>query len=582
MSYTTISDLPQPTSELQFSDVAVTHGLVVPMRDGTDLRLDLLRPRTDGPHPVVLIRTPYDKVVQRELPEGTKRGLPYDHDFMHSLVRRGYILAIQDVRGRFNSDGYWHPYVHEQDDGHDTVEWIVRQPWCDGNIGMVGRSYVGFTQWAAAVTTPRGLKAIVPIGAQSDLFVCGFPIYNGVFNLPMGELAVTMGHRSFQIVDFMNNVLTTSHDYFETLPIAEMMQEIGTETPSWWTEMMSHPTRDHYWRRGSYAEALNNVSVPALNVSGWYDPTFYGALENFGQVRTHGATGDARDGQRLVMGPWGHWANASAATGPIDFGPGAVIGLNGYVIRFLDRWLKGEANGVDNDDRVHVFVMGANEWWAASDWPLPQTRYVRFYLHSGGNANGDEGDGSISLEAPGAEPHDSFAYDPLDPVRGSWSMHEGPIDDRAISDRRDVLSYTSEPLKQPLDVVGPLSCTLHAASSARDTDWHIRLVDVHPSGYAQFLAHGMLRARFRQSFEHPKFLEPGRPEVFELDLGATANRFLPGHRIRLEIMSSWYPRYDRNLNSGAENPFRDSTPIVAQQTILHNDARPSSVLLPVV
>ncbi|MEX2645134.1 MAG: CocE/NonD family hydrolase [Gaiellaceae bacterium] len=578
----TISDLPQATSSSRFPDVRVTHGLVVRMRDGTELCLDLLGPDADGPFPVVLIRTPYDKVVQRELPPGTAQGLPYDHDFVHSLVRRGYILAIQDVRGRFNSNGEWHPYVYEQEDGYDTIEWIVRQPWCDGNIGMVGRSYVGFTQWAAAATQPRGLKAIVPIGAQPDLFVAGFPIFNGAFNLPMGELLVTMGRRSFQIRDFMNSVLKTTHDYFETLPLAEMPTAIGTPAPSWWMEMVSHPNRDEYWRRGSYAEALDRVSVPALNVSGWYDLTFHGALHNYREVRRRGATEEAREGQRLVMGPWGHWANASAAVGPIDFGPGAVTGLTGYVIRFLDRWLKGDANGVDDDPRVHLFIMGANEWWAAEDWPLPETRYVRLFLHSGGSANGADGDGRLSSETPASEPADSYRYDPLDPVRASWSMHEGPVDDRGISDRRDVLCFTSDPLEEPIDVVGPLSCTLHASSSARDTDWHLRLVDVHPDGYAQFLTHGALRARFRNSFERPTLLTPGKSETFEIELGATANRFMPGHRIRLEITSSWFPRYDRNLNSGADNPFLDSDSVVAEQTVYHDSGRRSSILLPIV
>lgn len=578
----TTQDLPQALSSPRFSDVRVTHGLIVTARDGTELCLDLLGPDADGPFPVVLIRTPYDKVVQRELPPGTAQGLPYDHEFMHSLVKRGYILAIQDVRGRFNSDGEWHAYIHEQEDGHDTVEWIYEQPWCDGNIGMVGRSYVGFTQWAAAVTKPRGLKAIVPIGAQSDMFASGFPIYNGAFALPMTELLVTMGRRSFQIREFMTSVLKTNHDYFDTLPVANIPEAIGTPTPRWWTEMMQHPTRDDYWRRGSYDESLDDVRVPALNISGWYDLTFYGALQNYREMRRRGATEEAREGQRLVMGPWGHWANASAAVGPVDFGPGAVIGLGGYVIRFLDHWLKGEGSETGSDPRVSIFVMGANEWWTAEDWPLPGTRYERFHLRSDGRANGHDGDGRLTPEAPGDEPPDTYRYDPLDPVRVPFNMHAGPVDEREISGRHDVLCFTSDPVAEPLDVVGHIELELHAASSAVDTDWHVRLADVHPDGYAQFLTHGVLRARFRDSFEEAKLLEPGKVETFRIDLGATANRFLPGHRIRLEITSSWFPRYDRNLNSGAENPFLDSEPVVAVQTIHHDAVRPSAVVLPIV
>jgi len=568
-----VAQLPQaPISPERYGGPRVTHGALVEVRDGTPLSLDLLRPDADGAFPVVLIRTPYDKVASRELAPGTSEGLPYDHAFIHGLVRRGYVVAMQDVRGRFNSDGSWHPYIHEQADGHDTVEWIARQPWCDGNIGMVGRSYVGFTQWAAAAGRSPALKAIVPIGAQPDLFDSGFPVFNGVFNLPMAELLITMGRRSFQIRDFMHSVLHETHPWFEALPLADLPRAAGVEPPDWWQEMMAHPTRDEYWTQSSYADALDGNRVAALNISGWYDLTLHGALLNYRRMRERGAAG-ARDHQRLVMGPWAHWADVSAATGPIDFGPHAVGGLGAYVTRFLDRWLKNEDNGIDDDARVHVFVMGANEWRAADDWPLPATRYVPLHLRAGGR---------LTESAPGDEPPDGYRYDPLDPVRSPWSMHNGPIDDAGLVDRPDVLCFTSDPLTAPLEVIGPVRFVLHAASSALDTDWHIRLVDVHPDGYAQFLAHGVTRARFRRSFAAPELLTPGEVERFDIDLYGTANRFLPGHRIRVEITSSWFPRYDRNLNSGADNPFHDSEPVVAEQAIYHDALRASHLLLPIV
>jgi putative CocE/NonD family hydrolase len=565
------SDLPQePISPLRFERALTTHGLTLEARDGTVLCLDLLRPDADGAFPVVLIRTPYDKVVAREVAPGVREGLPYDHEFLHGLVRRGYIVAIQDVRGRFNSDGEWHLYIHEQADGHDTVEWIAEQPWCDGNVGMIGRSYVGFTQWAAAATRPKGLKAIVPIGAQPDLFDSGFPVFNGVFNLPTAELLLTMGRRSFQIRDFMHSVLQDEYDWFETLPAAELPRAAGAQVPGWWDEMMSHPTRDEYWQQSSYSELLQGSDVAALNVSGWYDLTLHGALRNYRRMR-EGAAPEARDAQRLVMGPWAHWADISAGEGPVDFGPNAVGGLAPYVTRFFDRWLKGVENHIDDDPRVHVFVMGANEWRAAEDWPLPGTRYVPFHLRA---------DGGLSTEAPGDEAPDVYAYDPADPVRSPFSMHNGPVDDSRLSERADVLCYTTEALSEPLDVIGPITCVLHVASSARDTDWHVRLVDVHPDGYAQFLTHGVLRARFRNSLETPELLTPGKVEQVEIDLYGTANRFLAGHRIRLEITSSWFPRYERNLNTGAENNLKATEMVVAEQTICHDATRPSHVLLP--
>lgn len=566
------TDLPQqPISSPEFDRVLTTHGLEVPVRDGTILCLDLLRPDADGPFPVVLIRTPYDKVVIRESTPGAREGLPYDHEFLHGLVRRGYIVAIQDVRGRFNSDGVWHLYVHEQADGYDTIEWIVDQPWCDGNVGMVGRSYVGFTQWAAAVTRPRGLRAIVPIGAQPDLFDAGSPMLNGIFNLPFAELLMTMGRRSFQIKNFMSSILHEEHRWFDTLPVAELAEAAGAVVPSWWTEMMSHPNRDDYWQRSSYRHLLTGLDVVSLNISGWYDIVLHGAMRNYPVMRAEAAP-EAREQQRLVMGPWGHWADI-AATGPVDFGPTAVGGLGPYVIRFLDRWLKGVDNGLDDDPRVQIFLMGANEWRSADDWPLPGTNFTPFYLHAGGG---------LSISEPGDESPDGYLYDPMDPVRSPFNMHSGPIDDSHLAERDDVLIYTSAPLSEPLDVAGPLHVILHASSSAPDTDWHVRLVDVHPDGYTQFLAHGAVRARFRNSFEAPELLTPGAVERYDVDLFGTANRFLPGHRIGIEITSSWFPHYERNLNSGAANNLLETESHVAEQSIFHDAAYPSHVLLPLV
>jgi putative CocE/NonD family hydrolase len=564
------SDLPQALSARRYDGVRVRHGLVHEARDGTTLCLDLLCPPDDGAFPVVLIRTPYDKVSIRELRPGAKDGIPYDHEFVHGLVARGYVVAIEDVRGRFNSDGEWHPYVHEQADGYDTVEWIADQPWCDGNVGMVGRSYVGYTQWTAAAQRPRALKAIVPIGAQPDLFASGFPVFNGVFNLPMGEMLLAMGRRSFQVRDFMANVLQGSHPYFDTLPIADIPRAAGAQVPGWWTEMMSHPTRDAYWLRGSYREALEGVAVAAMNVSGWYDLPPPGALDNAPRVPARGAP-ELRGEQRLVMGPWAHWADISAGHGPIDFGPAAAGGLGPYIVRFFDRWLKGMDNGLDDDERVHLFAMGANEWWAAPEWPVPGASYEPLYLRA---------DGRLSRDTPAGERPDVFRYDPADPVTGAFSMHNGPVDDRPLEGRHDVLRYVTEPLTQPLDVAGPLRFVLHAATSATDTDWHVRLVDIHPDGYTQFLSHGLVRARFRESLEYPSLVTPDEPVRYDIDLGGTANRFLPGHRIGVTITSSWFPRYERNLNTGAENTFLDAEPVVADQTVFHDGERPSYLLLP--
>jgi putative CocE/NonD family hydrolase len=299
-------------------------------------------------------------------------------------------------------------------------------------------------------------------------------------------------------------------------------------------------------------------------------------------MQAKAATEEARRGQKLIIGPWPHWVNRERALNGVDFGDDALIDLDGYIRRFFDRWLKGERNRIDEERPVHVFVLGANEWWEDNTWPLPGTEYTPYYFHSGGRANTLLGDGTLSTETPGAETPDSYVYDPRDPVRFLWNLRDGPVDDRLVSLRQDVVCYTSDVLTEPLDVVGPVECVLHATSSAPDTDWHVRLVDVYPDGSARFLCHGALRARFRESYERPKLMQPGERYEFRIGMDAAGNRFLPGHRIRVELTSSWFPKYDRNMNTGADNNFLDASPQPAQQTILHEASAPSHIVLPVV
>jgi putative CocE/NonD family hydrolase len=301
-------------------------------------------------------------------------------------------------------------------------------------------------------------------------------------------------------------------------------------------------------------------------------------------MQAHGATPESRQGQRLVIGPWPHWVNRSRELSGLDFGPNALVDLNGYTLRFFDRWLKGRAdNSLDGDPRVHIFVLGADQWWEADQWPLPGTQPTPLYLHSGGNANSHRGDGKVSFEAPASEPHDSFVSDPKDPVSSPWSLHEGPIDDRPSSARSDVLCYTSEPLTKAVDAVGPVTGVIYAASSAADCDWHVRLVDVHPDGAARFLCHGVLRARFRDGYDKPSFLKAGEVTKFAVDLTAMGARFLPGHRIRVEIASSWFPRFDVNPQTAAANWMTDETPpVVARQIVKHERQYPSHIVLPLI
>ncbi len=544
----------------------VVHDLRVPMRDGVELALDLLRPDLPGPLPVVLYRTPYDKVTSR----AGRSPLPT------LLAERGYIVAFNDCRGRFNSDGVFRPYIDEADDGYDTVEWIAAQDWCDGNIGMTGGSYIGETQWYAASRRPPHLKAIVPFSAGPGTLWDNEPLSGGCLRLPMAEWMVRMGRRAYQQPS-MSSLWTEQLDYYEALPLSGLPERAGTRS-GWWDEWMAHPAYDDFWKAGAY-DNFADMDVAALNITGWWDSNSPGAPSNFAAMR---AADQSAGSQKLVIGPWPHWVNRRRCLSGADFGEHAIIELDRYVVRFFDRWLKGIGNGIEDEKPVHVFVVGANEWWAEDDWPLPGTEQVPYYFHSGGSANSLKGDGGLTPQPPRAEPPDGYRYDPADPVRVLWSLQEGPVDDRIAALRDDVLCYTSEPVTEPLDVVGSVICRLYASSSALDTDWHVRLVDVQPDGSTRFLCHGALRARFRTSYERPEPLEPGRPTLFEITLDPCGVRFLPGHRIRVEVASSWFTFYDRNTNSGADNVFTDDTVVVADQRVYHEPDLASCVVLPVV
>jgi uncharacterized protein len=548
--------LATPVSAPVTDGVRVVQGLRVPMRDGVELALDLLRPDVPEPLPVVLYRTPYDKVKTRTK---SPSRLP------QLLAERGYVVAFNDCRGRFNSDGVFRPYFHEADDGYDTVEWIAAQDWCDGNVGMLGGSYVGETQWYAASRRPPHLKAIVPSAAGPGTLWDNEPICGGCLRLPMAEFMVVMGQRSPHVLD--HDLWTQDQHYFSALPLSAVPERAGTHS-AWWDEWMAHPSYDAFWKAGAY-DNFADMDVATLNISGWWDSNSPGAPANFAAMR---ATPNAEK-QKLVIGPWPHRGNRTTELNGVDFGPHAIIDLDGYVIRFFDRWLRGMRNGIDDEKPVHVYVVGANEWWAADSWPLPCTEETALYLRSHGR---------LRAEPPGAEPYDGYRYDPTKPVGALWNINDGPVDDRAPTDRADCLRYTSDVLTEPLDVVGVPHLRLHASSSARDTDWHVRLVDVHPDGAARFLCHGALRARFRESYERPRLLEPGRPTSFDVKLDPCGVRFQPGHRIRVEISSSWFPFYDRNTNSGADNFFTDDTLVVADQRVYHRPRLASRLILPVV
>ncbi|MFF1828533.1 CocE/NonD family hydrolase [Paenarthrobacter sp. NPDC058040] len=546
------------------------HNLMVPMRDGVELALDVLLPDGEGPFPTVLVRTCYDK----------NRHIDTPRPVLQALLGAGYAIAAQDVRGRFNSDGRWGMYFAEFDDGFDTLEWLAGQPWCDGNIGMYGVSYEASVQWFAARSGSEHLKAIVPIAATPSSMWNNEPLRGGAFLAPMVQYAVDMGYRSFQSIDFGNTLWAEDRPSSMALPFADVPAAQGSQSP-WIAEMLQHPTLDEFWARGDFS-CWDQIRTPALHITGWWDMNLPGALDNYPGMRAGAATAEARDGQRLIIGPWPHWMNNTRQLNGVDFGDQAIIDLDGHIVEFFDRHLKG-VQAAPDEDPVHVFVIGANEWWASDQWPLAEGADRELFLSSDGSANSLHGDGGLTWESPGDSPADEYDYDPLNPVHAFFHMcADGPVDDRIPSQRPDVLCYTTAALDKDIDVVGPVLLRLWAASSATDTDWHARLVDVHPDGSARYLCHGVLRARFRDGFTTPALLEPDRPYEYEIPMDAVGIRFGVGHRIRLEITSSWSPRYDRNTNTGADNPFQESRTVVAHQTILHDAEHPSRLVVQVV
>ena len=564
------------------------------MRDGVTLFADVYRPAGDGRYPIVLQRTPYDKSA----PDSRFGSL----DVIRA-ASEGYAVVIQDVRGRYTSQGEFYPFLNEVNDGYDSVEWAAAQPWSSGKVGMFGGSYVGATQWLAALSRPPHLSAIVPAITSHDYYE-GWTYQGGAFQLNFA-LSWALGLALFNIENLrgqlgdldaderrLSEALDRVGETAGFLPLGDVPAFEREGLAPYYRDWVAHTENDDYWRRWNIEDHHASLDVPAYHLGGWYDIFLGGTLRNYTGMRAHSSTETARAGQKLLVGPWFHSSNPPAKTGAIDFGlgaAGAAIDYQARKLRWFDYWLKGIDNGLAEEPRVDLFVMGINQWRTEQEWPLARTRYVDYYLHSAGRAQSLVGDGQLDLSPPGAEPADHFLYDPRDPVPtrgGSLCCHDaqiefGAFDQSEVERRADVLVYTTEPVEEPVEVTGPVSVTLWAVSSAVDTDFTAKLVDVSPCGPAINLTDGIIRARYRNSTAVAELITPGEPYEYRIDLWATSNVFLPGHRIRLEISSSNFPRFDRNPNN-ASSPSDGTMLEPAMQTILHDERYPSHVTLPVI
>jgi putative CocE/NonD family hydrolase len=562
-------------------EVTLERGVTANMRDGVTLRADIYRPKAEGRFPVLLQRTPYDKRNSAE--------------FAFRAAENGFVAIIQDVRGRYTSDGDWYTFKHESDDGYDTVEWAAALPYSNGKVGMWGGSYVGATQMLAAIAHPPHLAGICPVVTASN-YHDGWTYQGGAFEQWFNQswtsgLAQDTLNRT--VVKNTNAVLGAPKLPLADYPLFNFSDPSAAPVSTaslapYFLDWLAHPSYDEYWKQLAVEEHYADITVPVLHIAAWYDIFQGGSLRNYAGIKAHGGSDAARRGQHLLVTIGGH-AGTGRKIGDMDFGPAAAeFDENDLTLKWYQYLFQGAQNEFSGKP-VRIFVMGANQWREEDDWPLARAQSTKYFLHSSKSANSLRGDGSLSLATPRSEPADHYVYDPSNPAPtiggplccDGQHLAPGPRDQRPVEARDDVLIYTTPAFSQDTEVTGPVSLELFAQSSAVDTDFEAKLVDVAPDGFAQNLTEGIIRARYRNSQEKPELMNPGQVYKFNIDLWSTGNVFLKGHALRLEISSSNFPRFDRNLNTG-ETQATARRYVSATNTVFHDAEHPSTLILPVV
>jgi putative CocE/NonD family hydrolase len=566
--------------------VSYERNVKIAMRDGVILRADIYRPTADAKFPVLLQRTPYNK--DNEVGFGLK------------AAARGYVVVVEDVRGRYASEGDWYVFKNEPNDGYDTIEWVAALPYSNGKVGTFGGSYVGATQMLAAIAHPPHLAGICPVVTASNYHE-NWTYQGGAFEQWFDQSWTSgLSQNTYEraVAKDTNALLG-----MWTLPLTKypLYNQDKNSDPTattalapYFLDWLAHPSYDDYWKALSIEEHFGDIKVPALHVAAWYDLFLGGSLRNYEGIKAHGGSEEARKGQQLVVVIGGH-AGPGPKVGDVDFGPAAKEPADEWELRYYDYLFKGVQNEFASGKQVKIFVMGANQWRDEDDWPLARARQTKYYLHSSGKANSLRGNGILSGLAPGKEAADQYVYDPGNPaptVGGplccdSEHLAPGPRDQRSVEAREDVLVYSTPPMSEDMEVTGPVTLELFAKSSAVDTDFTAKLVDVWPDGFAQNLTEGILRARYRDSRETPMLMNPGQVYKLNIDVWATSNVFKKGHVLRIEVSSSNFPRFDRNLNTGASRYLKSSDGksemfVSAINTVLHDAEHPSVLILPVV
>jgi putative CocE/NonD family hydrolase len=577
--------------------VTIDRDVAVPMRDGVTLRADVYQPAQGGPWPVIVERTPYSK------------GLPGAQIFRaFEAIDRGYALVIQDVRGRYASEGDWEPFRGEGADGYDTVEWVAEQSWCDGAVAVSGASYLAMTSLQTAVAAPPHLRCAIAYLCPSNYFD-GYAYCGGAFEL--GDKLKWAASQSKNALDRaklsveqraaigagLEQLAADPWAAVRKLPIRDALpghRLVG----QYWDDWLDHSRYDAYWEAVDCVRHANAVQVPVLHIAGWYDGFLKGHVDLERALRER--SGEAvRDQHRFIIGPWEHESylgQRPSFAGVRNFGPravGGIPGLSRFALGWFDRWTKDPNAGSGTDapaghlaHRVRYFAMGENEWREEDHWP-PPSEMTSFFLDSEGSANTRGGDGRLVGQVPDAEVEDTYAFDPLNPVPScggrfmAYQLGPGGVQDqRAIEERPDVLVYTSASLERDVVVAGPVGMRLFVASTGLDTDFTAKLVEVTADGPVWNVAEGVLRCRYRQGFDVETFLVPGEVTEIEIDLWDTAYRFSAGSQIRVEISSSNFPRFDRNPNTGQSVADAGAADFqVAQQRVAHGPAHPSCLVL---
>jgi len=553
-------------SELQ---VVIEREVPAVMRDGTILRANVHRPDRGGPYPVLVMRTPYGMARRK----------------FARFVKAGYIVVCQDGRGRYTSEGTWESFLrfqtHDAEDGYDTVEWAAKLPGSNGKVGTFGASYNAFLQWRLAPLRPPSLVSMAAFSIPArytDLEGPGAIRPGRRLRWWMFTMTPDIRRRAGRTAseEYQRFADPKAKRWLSFLPWLELPREVfehETEAVHYW---MNNPHLDP-WKLD---EGCREISVPNFDIVGWHDHC-NGDMLLYRTMVAEGKTETARKGSRIMIGPWSHSGRGRRKYGDIDFGPEAAVDTVALEIRWFDYWLKGKANGVDKDPPVKIFVMGENKWRDEPRWPLRRTKERVLFLTSGGRANTPAGDGKLVEHSPRTPGSDRYVYDPEDPVpslHGDASFTRA-ADQRQLAHRRDILVYQTDPVAERIEVTGHPVVELYAASSAPDTDWIVRLIDVAPDGLARDVSMGLVRARYREGLDKPSLIEPGKVVKYTIRMDATSNAFLPGHRIRLDVTSSDFPNYDRNHNTAAD---QNADPVLktAQQTIYHGGEHATRIILP--